>query len=96
MTSIFKRFYTIVGNVTLEHVQEINKNGAKWAASIDKVAKEEESVEARFTKLKIKGAKAHKSHKDPTDEQEVISLQFLDDNEVRIKSKHAHENGTSK
>lgn len=43
-----------------------------------------------------RGAKAHKSHKDPSDEKDVISLQFLDDNEQRIKSKHAHEDGTSK
>lgn len=43
MSSIMKRFYTIVGNVTLEHVKQQNKNGAQWVASIDKVAKAEES-----------------------------------------------------
>jgi hypothetical protein len=44
MASIIRRYYTIVGNVTLEHVRQQNKNGAQWVASIDKVAKEEESA----------------------------------------------------
>jgi hypothetical protein len=43
-----------------------------------------------------RGAQAHKSHKDPNDQEDVISLQFLDENENRIKSKHVHEDGTSK
>lgn len=44
MASIIRRYYTIVGNVTLEHVRQQNKNGAQWVASIDKVANEEESA----------------------------------------------------
>ncbi|KAH1437678.1 hypothetical protein KXV64_007115 [Aspergillus fumigatus] len=96
MASIIRRYYTIVGNVTLEHVRQQNKNGAQWVASIDKVAKEEESADPKVKKLKIKGAQAHKSHKDPNDQQDVISLQFLDENENRIRSKHVHEDGTSK
>jgi hypothetical protein len=44
MASIIRRYYTIVGNVTLEHIRQQNKNSAQWVASINKVIKEEESA----------------------------------------------------
>lgn len=44
MSTIIRRFYTIIGNVTLEHVKQQNKNGAQWALSVDKCAKEEEAA----------------------------------------------------
>ncbi|KKK21401.1 hypothetical protein ARAM_007161 [Aspergillus rambellii] len=95
MASIARRFYTVVGKVTLEQVRVENKNGAQWALSVDKCATEEENADPKFKKLKIKGAVAHQSHKDPSDQQDVISLQFLDENENRIKTKHVHEDGTN-
>lgn len=43
-----------------------------------------------------RGARAHKSHKDPTDPQDVISIQVLDEYDQYIRSRHVHEDGTSK
>ena len=43
MTTVIRRFYTIVGNVTLAHVREQNPNGARWVENINNAAKREES-----------------------------------------------------
>ena len=43
-----------------------------------------------------RGALAHKSFDDPSDPDDVISIQLLDVNNSRIKSKHVHQDGTSK
>lgn len=44
MSGILKRFYTVIGNVTIDQVKQQNKNGSAWASAIDKVAKEEEAA----------------------------------------------------
>ena len=46
--------------------------------------------------LFYRGNQPHKSHKDPTDPQEVISVQLLKEDESRIETIHVHEDGTSK
>jgi hypothetical protein len=54
MSSIIKRFYTIIGNVSLDHVKQMNKNGSAWASAIDKVAKEGEEAVSSLESLMIR------------------------------------------
>ncbi|KAJ5790821.1 uncharacterized protein N7518_007832 [Penicillium psychrosexuale] len=104
MATIFKRFYTVVGNVTLDHVRQQNANGAHWAEILDTATKREEIAASKmlgynpaFTKLRIlRGARAHKSHSDPDETQYVISARLLTERETRIKSLHVREDGTVK
>lgn len=44
----------------------------------------------------IRGAKAHKSAKDPTDPEDVLTIGFKSQNGTRLLSGHVHENGTYK
>ena len=46
------------------------------------------------TDVAIRGVQPHKSHKDPTETQKVISLQFFDENEKRLASGHVRADGT--
>lgn len=45
-------------------------------------------------KAEIKGTKLHKSHDDPSDNQLVISIRFLDANSRRLGTGHVHADGT--
>ena len=54
MSNIIKRFYTIIGSVTLDHVKQMNKKGPEWVSAIDKVAKQEEkAVSSRVSLMTI-------------------------------------------
>ncbi|KAF9885148.1 hypothetical protein FE257_000674 [Aspergillus nanangensis] len=44
----------------------------------------------------IQGAKAHKSSKDPSDLDDVLTIAFYSQNGTRLLSGHVHENGTYK
>ncbi|KAI2794150.1 hypothetical protein POX_a00740 [Penicillium oxalicum] len=44
----------------------------------------------------IQGAKAHKSSKDPSDPDDVLTIAFYSQNGTRLLSGHIHENGTYK
>ena len=43
-----------------------------------------------------RGSKPHRSHDDPSDPLEVISIRLKDAQDRRIDSIHMHEDGTSK
>ncbi|KKZ61983.1 hypothetical protein EMCG_03540 [[Emmonsia] crescens] len=44
----------------------------------------------------IQGKELHKSHKDPTDSLDVISIKFFDEDGNRVGTGHVHEDGTAK
>lgn len=44
----------------------------------------------------IRGAKAHQSHKDPTDPMDVLTIGFYSQSGTRLLSGHVHEDGTYK
>lgn len=35
MSKVFKRLYTVIGKVTLEHVREQNANGPVWVGGVE-------------------------------------------------------------
>jgi hypothetical protein len=47
-------------------------------------------------KAEIRGSQPHKSHDDPDDPEDVISVRLKDENDVRLGTAHVHEDGTSK
>ncbi|KAM5429761.1 hypothetical protein McanMca71_006106 [Microsporum canis] len=96
MSKVFKRLFTVVGKVTLDHVREQNINGDAWVSSINGNASKAEQADPRIKQVKIQGAMAHMSHTDPDDPLKVISLQYLDKTGNRVRSEHVHEDGTAK
>lgn len=50
----------------------------------------------RIKQASIQGTELHRSHKDPTDPQDVISIKFFDEDGKRVGTGHVHEDGTSK
>ncbi|CEL05516.1 hypothetical protein ASPCAL06634 [Aspergillus calidoustus] len=50
----------------------------------------------RIKYASIEGTELHKSHKDPTDTQKVISIRFFDEDKKRVGTGHLHEDGTDK
>jgi hypothetical protein len=48
----------------------------------------------RVKKAEIKGSVPHKSHDDPSDPEEVISIRFKDENGSRLGTAHVHEDGS--
>ncbi|KAK6006596.1 hypothetical protein QM012_007006 [Aureobasidium pullulans] len=93
MSLNFRRFISFIGSVTLDHVKAIG--GESWKDAIPIATKRFEDMDPKVKKAKIKGAKPHKSHKDPTDPKPVISVQLLDEEERRITTIHVHEDGTA-
>lgn len=65
-------------------------------ALVDQYCKEQEARDPRIKQASVQGTELHQSHKDPTDPQKVISIQFLDAEGKRVGTGHLHEDGTSK
>lgn len=72
------------------------KNESVQCPLHDEIARLTEHKDHPIKKAKIKGTQLHETHKDPTDPQKVISIQFLDDKDSRVGTGHLHEDGTSK
>ncbi|EFY88141.1 hypothetical protein MAC_05879 [Metarhizium acridum CQMa 102] len=65
-----------------------------WAANVKGVSQSVESERTDVATYEIQGAMAHKSHKDPNETQNVITLTFYSAKGTRIGSAHAREDGT--
>ncbi|KAF1844420.1 uncharacterized protein K460DRAFT_369279 [Cucurbitaria berberidis CBS 394.84] len=79
-----------VGRVKLEDLP------ASWQSPVNNVLEAKETENPNVAQANIKGSHPHKSHKDPSDPKDVISVQLLDAAGSRIESIHIHEDGTSK
>ncbi|KAL9032874.1 MAG: hypothetical protein Q9180_006255 [Flavoplaca navasiana] len=90
MSQIFKRFISYVGKVKLEQLPKT------WQKPVDDVLTAAEEADPNIKKAEIKGANPHKSHSDPNDPLEVISVRLLKESGSRVDSIHIHEDGTSK
>lgn len=53
MATIIKRFYTVVGNVTMDHVRLANTNGDRWVQIIDNAAKGQEAAVSKSYLLRL-------------------------------------------
>ncbi|KDN69054.1 hypothetical protein CSUB01_09955 [Colletotrichum sublineola] len=63
-----QRLLKLVGKVSLEDVEHINKtSGTQWAENVQIVANTIESQRKDVASFEIQGAKAHKSSKDPNE-----------------------------
>ncbi|KAE8400565.1 hypothetical protein BDV37DRAFT_286569 [Aspergillus pseudonomiae] len=84
-----------IGKVDIEDVRRMNGvEGDKWVTSVNKVR---DDIEAQYDGVKeyeIQGARAHKSSKDPTDPDDVITIAFYSQNGTRQLSGHVHVDGT--
>ncbi|ODA80586.1 hypothetical protein RJ55_03545 [Drechmeria coniospora] len=89
-----RRLLRLVGRVSLEDVLQLNdKDGPKWVGNVQGVASAIESQRSDVASYEIQGAKAHKSSKDPTETQNVITLAFYSIKGTRVGSAHACEDG---
>ncbi|PYH99826.1 hypothetical protein BO71DRAFT_394047 [Aspergillus ellipticus CBS 707.79] len=87
----------LLGRVTEEDVRKTNgSSGSQWVSSLQKLKDDVESQYDSVTGYEIQGAKAHKSSKDPSDPDDVITIGFYSQNGTRLLSGHVHENGTYK
>lgn len=90
MSQIFKRLISYVGKVKLEDLPK------EWQKPVDAVLTTAEKADPRIKKAEIKGANPHKSHTDPSDPLDVISVRLLKETGSRVDSIHIHQDGTSK
>ncbi|OJD13571.1 hypothetical protein AJ78_05987 [Emergomyces pasteurianus Ep9510] len=91
MSTVIRRFISYVGKVKLSDFKD-----PTHMALVDKYCNEQESRDPRIKQASVAGTELHKSHKDPTDPQKVISVQFLDQEGKSVGTGHLHEDGTSK
>ncbi|KAL3429150.1 hypothetical protein BDV09DRAFT_180876 [Aspergillus tetrazonus] len=85
----------LIGKVTLDDVRSLNgSSGDKWVSSVKKIRDDIESKYPTLTGYEIQGAKAHKSSKDPTDDDDVLTIAFYSQNGTRLLSGHVREDGT--
>ncbi|MCJ1485509.1 hypothetical protein MMC06_005683 [Schaereria dolodes] len=70
-----RRLIQYVGSVALEDIKNVNHR-----ESVKTFCKTQETADPRIIKAEIKGSNPHKSHSDPTDPENAISVQFLDTN----------------
>ncbi|KAL9632644.1 MAG: hypothetical protein Q9164_005190 [Protoblastenia rupestris] len=89
-SQMFKRFISYVGKTKLTDLPK------DWQKTVDEVLVAQEKANPQITKAEIKGAQPHKSHKDPSDPLDVISVRLLKDSGSRVDSIHIHQDGTSK
>nr|KMM69334.1 hypothetical protein CPAG_05651 [Coccidioides posadasii RMSCC 3488] len=52
--------------------------------------------DSRCTNAEIKGTRLHKLHDDPTDQKDMISIRFLNEDDKHVGTGHLHEDGMSK
>ncbi|GIJ99640.1 hypothetical protein Aspvir_003641 [Aspergillus viridinutans] len=92
-----RHILSLIGKVTIEDVRKTNgSKGDEWVASVQKIRDEVETQYNVVTSYEIQGAKAHKSSKDPTDPDDVITVGFYSQNGTRLLSGHVHADGTYK
>jgi len=66
----------------------------KGQASRDQVCQFTNNVVFGLLILLTRGSKPHRSHKDPSDPKDVISVRVRDANGDRLFTTHVHEDGT--
>ncbi|KAM5441266.1 hypothetical protein MferCBS31731_003695 [Microsporum ferrugineum] len=92
MQTTTKRFFSIVGRVSVEDVQR--KSGLGWGYGFDTALPKLRQKYPTAKTAIIQGSQAHKSTKDPADTKHVVTLAMYDENDVRVGSAHIHEDGT--
>ncbi|KAH1414973.1 hypothetical protein KXV70_004899 [Aspergillus fumigatus] len=96
-TTAKKNILSLIGKVTLEDVKSLNgPKGDQWVSSVKKLRDSVETQYPTLTGYEIQGAKAHRSSKDPTDDDDVLTIAFYSQNGTRLLSGHVHEDGTYK
>ncbi|KAG5760586.1 hypothetical protein H9Q72_011301 [Fusarium xylarioides] len=96
-TSACRQILQLLSRVSIDDVKAVNGDkGSKWADSVTGTASAVEEQYPTVTGYEIQGAKAHKSSRDPTDPDDVITLAFYSVNGTRLLSGHVHENGSYK
>ncbi|GAB1195920.1 hypothetical protein APSETT444_005185 [Aspergillus pseudonomiae] len=109
MQATGRRFIQYVGGVALSDIKNVKHREAVRAFG-DQVEQDVRShrydllkrlanyplKDPRVKKAEIRGSEPHKSHDDPTDPQDVISVRMKDENDSRLGTAHVHEDGTSK
>ncbi|KAJ5943167.1 hypothetical protein N7516_003335 [Penicillium verrucosum] len=86
-SSAGRKLLKLVGKVTLEDVRSVN--GPKVMSANH----QQYNTAAGY---EIQGEMAHKSSKDPSDPDDVLTIAFYSQNGTRLLSGHVHENGTYK
>ncbi|KAI3016057.1 hypothetical protein CBS147347_10873 [Aspergillus niger] len=89
MQATGKRLIQYVGNVALADIQNATHREAV-SAFCARIEQENPKVK----KAEIKGSQPHKSHDDPEDKLNVISIRFKDDGDIGLGTAHVHEDGT--
>ncbi|KAE8348354.1 hypothetical protein BDV28DRAFT_152920 [Aspergillus coremiiformis] len=92
-----KNLLKLIGKVTLEDVQTLNSpDGERWVSSVQKIRDKVEDLYDNVAEYEIQGGKAHKSKKDPTDPDDIITIGFYSKSGTRLLSGHVHANGSYK
>ncbi|DAA78391.1 TPA_exp: hypothetical protein A8136_4367 [Trichophyton benhamiae CBS 112371] len=92
MQTTTKRFFSIVGRVSVGDVQL--KNGSGWGSGFSIALPQLREKYPTAISAIIQGSQAHKSTKDPSDTKSVVTLAMYDEKGVRVGSAHIHEDGT--
>ncbi|KAI9733896.1 MAG: hypothetical protein M1834_002551 [Cirrosporium novae-zelandiae] len=80
-----------VGKVALDDTQHRTHR-----VGVQILCEAQEKADPHIKKAEIKDSIPHKSHDDPNDPEEVISVHFKDENDKRIGTAHVYKNGTGK
>ncbi|KAI0721273.1 hypothetical protein C8T65DRAFT_228633 [Cerioporus squamosus] len=86
--SIAKRFISYIGKTTITAVE------TEWQPPCERALADFTKKNPTAAKAEIKGSKPHKSHHDPNDSMEVISIRVLDSDDKRLGTIHVHQDGT--
>ncbi|GAB1212655.1 hypothetical protein ATERTT37_001800 [Aspergillus terreus] len=86
-----KRLIQFVGKTALEDIKD-----PAWRGGVKTFCEDMEKEDPKITKAEIRGAEPHKSHDDPTEEQDVISVRFKDEQGKRVATAHIYKNGQGK
>ncbi|EEQ28041.1 hypothetical protein McanMca71_008026 [Microsporum canis] len=91
MSKIIRRFISYIGKTKLEDFVD-----PKVQSQVQNFCEDREKKDSRCIKAEIKGTRFHRSHDDPTDEKEVLTIKFFNEDDKRVGTGHLHEDGTYK
>ncbi|KAK2038161.1 hypothetical protein LZ31DRAFT_559823 [Colletotrichum somersetense] len=67
---------------------------AAFKATVEEASKAIETNYPKVTEAKIQGSVPHKSHKDSSDQKEVITVSYHTERGTRVTSIHAHDDNS--